>query len=329
MENKKIAVVFAGQARTFRYCYKTHLDFFNKEGYEFDFFIHAWSDQWYSDKIGPAIDIQNPYQEDAGQLEKELIEIYKPKAIKVEKQKECEQLTGDIKSLIRLQKSCNNKNEKGHYNWDDSNIDRSIEKWLQGAHVGQVYSWQQAANLKIDYQKQNNIKYDSAIKFRLDNFMDNHDEKKKQKILDQIGNYKVGYFTVSERPDSDRQTMKFQWQNKPNRDYWNASDMMFGGPSDVFDTLTKDIYVFWLRRYTQVVGDLRGKWTHQGSSEGILGRKLAHDEISTGGFGASHFPYREYHISHPEQTFESLKGLRQSTESKFLKKYNIELYGEL
>ena len=100
--------------------------------------------------------------------------------------------------------------------------------------------------------------------------MDNHNEEKKQKILDQIGNYKVGSFTVSERPDSDRQTMKFQWQNKPNRDYWNASDMMFGGPSDVFDTLTKDIYVFWLRRYAQVVGDSHGEWTHQGSSEGIL-----------------------------------------------------------
>ena len=79
MENKKIAVVFAGQARTFRYCYKTHLDFFKKEGYEFDFFIHTWSDQWYSDKIKPVKNIENAYQEDPEQLEKELIEIYKPK----------------------------------------------------------------------------------------------------------------------------------------------------------------------------------------------------------------------------------------------------------
>ena len=70
----------------------------------------------------------------------------------------------------------------------------------------------------------------------------------------------------------------------------NASDMMFGGPSDVFDTLTKDIYVFRLRRYAQVVGDSHGEWTHQGSSEGILEETSAHDEISTGGFGASHFP---------------------------------------
>jgi len=329
MENKKIAVVFAGQARTFRYCYKTHLDFFKKEGYEFDFFIHAWSDQWYSDKIDTSINIRNAHQENPEQLEKELIEIYKPKAIKVEKQKQCEQLTGDIKSLIRLQKSCNCKNEHGKYSWHFADINKSIEEWLQGAHVGQVYSWQQAANLKIDYQKQNNIKYDSAIKFRLDNFMDNHDEEKKQKILDQIGNYKVGSFTVSERPDSDRQTMKFQWQNKANRDYWNASDMMFGGPSDIFDTLMKDVYVFWLRRYAQVIGDLHGKWTHQGSSEGILGRKLAHDEIPTGGFGASHFPYRDYHINHSEQTYKSLHKLRQSTENKFLKKYSSDLYGEL
>tara|TARA_Y100001938_G_scaffold121161_1_gene168530 strand:+ start:2830 stop:3819 length:990 start_codon:yes stop_codon:yes gene_type:complete len=329
MKNKRIAVVFAGQARTFRYCYKTHLDFFKKEGYEFDFFIHTWSDQWFSSKINSNLNISNPINMNGERLKEELQEIYQPKSIVVEKQKECEELIEDIKALIRLQKSCDCRNEKGDYQWDNLNLEKSIEHWLQSSHVGQIYSWQKAANLKIQYQKQNNIKYDSAIKFRLDNFMDTHNDNKKQRILDDIGNYKVGFYTNRERPDSDRRTMKFQWQNKPPRDYWNVSDMMFGGPSDIFDILMIDIYKFWLRRYTQVIGDSSGKWTHQGSSEGILGRKLAHDEIATGGFGAGHFPYRDYHINHPEQTYKSLHKLRQSTENNFLKKYDLKLYGEL
>ncbi len=154
--------------------------------------------------------------------------------------------------------------------------------------------------------------------------MDNHDDQKKQKILDDICNYKKGLYTYRDRPDSDRNTMKFQWQNKPNKDHWNVSDMMFGGPSDVFDILMKDIYRFWLRSYTQVVGNLKGEWKHLGSSEGILGRKLIFDEIATGGFGASHFPYRDYHINHPEQNYKSLHKLRQSTENNFLKKYNTK-----
>ncbi len=265
MENKKIAVVFAGQARTFRQCYKTHLEFFKHEGHDFDFFIHTWSDQWFSSILKSNININDPIQEDKEKLKKELQEIYKPKSIIVEKQKECKNLIEDIEALIRLQKSCNNRNEKGNYNWDDSNIDGSIEKWLQGAHVGQVYSWEQAANLKIKYQQEHDIKYNSVIKFRLDNFMDNHDDQKKQKILDDICNYKKGLYTYRDRPDSDRNTMKFQWQNKPNKDHWNVSDMMFGGPSDVFDILMKDIYRFWLRSYTQVVGNLKGEWKHLGS----------------------------------------------------------------
>ena len=42
MENKKIAVVFAGQARTFRYCYKTHLDSLKKKVMSLTFlYIHG------------------------------------------------------------------------------------------------------------------------------------------------------------------------------------------------------------------------------------------------------------------------------------------------
>ena len=83
MDNKRIAVIFAGQPRTFRHCYKSHLDFFKMDGYEFDFFIHAWSDQWYRVKTCSEYTVDNEFLEDEEQLKKELIEIYQPKAITV------------------------------------------------------------------------------------------------------------------------------------------------------------------------------------------------------------------------------------------------------
>ena len=71
-----MAVIFAGQPRTFRHCYKSHLDFFTMDGYEFDFFIHAWSDQWYRTKTCSEYTVDNEFSEDEEQLKKELIEIF-------------------------------------------------------------------------------------------------------------------------------------------------------------------------------------------------------------------------------------------------------------
>ena len=44
---KRIAVLLSGMPRNLDKVYQSHLDIFKHDGYEFDFFIHAWKDCWY------------------------------------------------------------------------------------------------------------------------------------------------------------------------------------------------------------------------------------------------------------------------------------------
>ena len=76
----------------------------------------------------------------------------------------------------------------------------------------------------------------------------------------------------------------------------------------------QDIYIFWLRQYSQIVGNPKGEWIHFGSSEGVLGKKLVFEQIATGTLNASHFPYREYLISSPDQSYKALSKIRQSAD---------------
>ena len=308
MENKKIAIVFAGHPRTFRHTFESHLDFFELEGYEFDYFIHGWSGQWYrGDKTGSSATVDNEIKEDPDSLKNELKKIYKPKGIIIEDQKKCLDLRRDLESLAYLAQRLITKGG-GHFGGG------KINNWLDATHAGQVYSWQKGTQLKIDYENKTKIKYDGVIKFRLDNILNYHNDNKKQKFLDSICNYERGVFIDRSKSDEYRQRMKFQWQNKPSRDFWHVGDMMFGGPSHVFDILMKDVYIFWLRQYCQVVGNSEGEWVHFGSSEGVLGKKLCFNEIATGAFRVGHFPYREYLISSPDQSYEALSKIRQSAD---------------
>ena len=311
MKNKKIAVIFAGQPRHFRHTFKSHLDFFNLDGYEFDFFIHAWNEQHYNVKTVKNSTLDNPFIENIDELKNDLIKIYNPKSIIVESQKGCKDLISDIKSLIYLMKSCKCHTKPDRFWGDPKNPMAALDRWLNGAHAGQVYSWQKATNLKIAYQEKNDIKYDGVIKFRLDNLLNFHHDNKKQAFIDSICNHERGGFVNRDKADEHRTRMKFSWQNKPNKDYWNVGDMMFGGPSHVFDKLMKDIYVFLIRNYCKIIGNLDGKWSHLGSSEGVLGKKLVFDEIGTGQINVSHFPYRDYHVDHPDQSYKALFTLRQ------------------
>ena len=315
MGNKKIAVVFAGQPRTFRQTFKSHLDFFKLDGYDFDYFIHGWSEQWYRTKTGTKLISSNALIENINELKDELIKIYSPKAITIEPQRDCEDLIKDMQSLMHLQKTCNCCSTPSGAFWGNPKDPlKAMDQWLNGTHAGQVYSWQKATNLKIDYQQKNNINYDGVIKFRLDNILDHHPEVRKQKFLDQICNYERGGFINRDKDDEHRIRMRFQWQNKPPRNYWNVGDMMFGGPNHIFDKLMKDIYIFHIRSYCKMIGNLNGKWSHIGSSEGVLGKKLVFEEIGTDTLQAAHFPYRDYHLSHPDQSYKALHQVRQEAD---------------
>lgn len=301
MKNKRIAVIFAGQPRTFRHCYKSHLEFFKSEEYDFDFFIHAWSDQWYRTKTCSNYTVDNEFLEDEEQLKKELLEIYQPKAMAVERQKECKKLIGDMEALMLLQKSTNNQcwsNKNQSYTAGRWGKNHGVGRWLDGTHSGQVYSWEQAANLKIDYEKENDLKYDGVIKFRLDNILDMHNEARKKDIF--------------EKACTPR--LKFQWQHTQSNGFWTVGDMFFCGQSEQFDILLKDIYTFLIRQYCNILGNIDGHWSHAGPPETILSKKLVHEKIPTHGLNVSQIPYREYHIDLKDQNYRNLKITRQQAD---------------
>ena len=304
--SKRIAVVFAGQPRTFRHCYKSHLEFFRLDGYDFDFFIHAWSDQWYRIKSCSEHTVSNAYLEDDALLGKELVEIYKPKVIVVERQKECKPLLDDMKALIRLQGSTDNQcwhNNNQSYTgggWCRNHKD-GVGRWLDGIHSGQIYSWQQVTNLKIDYEKENNFEYDGVIKFRLDNFLDTHKDSTKKEIFEKACAPKL----------------KFEHTHFQSNGYLTVGDMFFCGENEEFNKLMKNIYTFLIREYCNVLGDIDGRWKHAGPPETIISKKLAHNKIATNDVRCvSHFPYREYHIDAEDQSYKNLFKMREQVSEK-------------
>lgn len=324
MNNKRIAVIFAGQPRTFRHCYKSHLEFFKFDGYEFDYFIHAWSDQWWSPKTHSEHTVTNALIENPDGLKDELIKIYNPKAICIEKQIDCEDLIGDVEALIRLQKATKSQmwhNKNKSYTHGAWGRNHGVGRWLDGIHAGQIYSWQQATNLKIDYEKENNIQYDAVIKFRLDNILDFHNEKKKQNIWDNICNHlRGGFIDRKKGMDKKFERLFFQWQHLQPTGHWTVGDMIFGGPTESFDKLMKDIYTFLIRQYCSVFGHPDGHWKHAGPPETILAKKLQHESIPTHDIGVSQIPYREYHIELKDQSYKNLSMARQQADEGRVKK---------
>jgi hypothetical protein len=50
-ETIKIAVSLSGMPRNFEQCYENTLEFFNIDNAQVDFFIHAWSNEWYPSRV--------------------------------------------------------------------------------------------------------------------------------------------------------------------------------------------------------------------------------------------------------------------------------------
>lgn len=306
MSNKKIAVVFAGQPRSFRYCYESHLQFFKLDGYDFDFFIHAWADQWYHPKTKSELTRDNPFDEDVELLEKELVEIYKPKSIKVELQRKNEELTKDMSMLLGCRDATKNwhimagKNNDVPIPFGGKDAD---DMWMRDAtHAGQIYSWQRATNLKTKYEKETSTEYDATIRFRLDNLISNANNVTKIRLMNEICN-----------DPEDKERIMFQWQLRSGPGgKWHVGDMFFAGKNKLYDTLMGDIYVFLIKRWLKAFSVYDGHFVHPGPPEGILAQKLAYEELCTGVLaGVDHVPYREYMIDHPTQTVAALRTLSQ------------------
>ena len=292
----KVAIVFAGQPRLFRKTFQSHLDFFNIEGYDFDYFIHAWSDQWYRSKTHSEHDYKNEIIENPEELKNELKNIYKPKKIIVENQKKCEDLLGDINALIPLQKKMINR-------------EGTAIKWLDEFHMGQIYSWQKATNLIWGYEEEFGFKYDLIIRFRLDNLLNNHSDGQKRFFMEEIKEEK-----------DHRPAIRFQGIQSTEMGFFNVRDMIFGGPRDTFKILMQDIYIFLLKEICKSISNMNNKWIHPGSPETILGKKISFNKIRSRSLtSVKHMPYREYHLSSKEQDFISLNKVTHEADEGRLK----------
>jgi len=292
----KVAVVFAGQPRLFRKTFQSHLDFFNIEGYDFDYFIHAWSDQWYRNKTHSEHDYKNEIIENPEELKNELKNIYKPKKIIVENQKKCEDLLGDINALIPLQKKMINRGG-------------TAIKWLDEFHMGQIYSWQKATNLIWGYEEELGFKYDLIIRFRLDNLLYNHNDGEKRFFMEEIKEEK-----------DHRPAIRFQGIQSTETGLFNVRDMIFGGPRDTFKILMQDIYIFLLKEICKSISNMNNEWIHPGSPETILGKKISFNKIRSRPLtSVKHLPYREYHLSSEKQDFVSLRKVTSEADEGRLK----------
>ena len=110
--------------------------------------------------------------------------------------------------------------------------------------------------------------------------------------------------------------MYFTWQSKYNSNVssWSVGDMIFGGPQKYFDMLLDDMFLFWTRTYAHMISNSAGTWECLYNSESMLGRKIVHNNIKTHTVNIRQIPYRDYHLTNPDQSFNSLNKQRMEYE---------------
>ena len=311
---KRIAVLLSGMPRNLDKVYQSHLDIFKHDGYEFDFFIHAWKDCWYkqilADNVDGVKDFANKTENEYDYLYNYIKEIYDPKELIVEDQTKNEIIRDDAKSLLNLCRVNNIKNNNGRvkkfspFTWtfEDGSVFNS------GIHFGQLYSLQACCKLKLEYETKHNFKYDYVIKSRLDLYYkpDIHDEFKK-------------YIQVAK----SKSRMLFKWMSYQNGLPF-VGDMNYIGASDKVDKLCLDIYDYNIKMICREISGVDshkttkcGNFNNEYTPEAIIGEKLQAKKIDAQfmAFFPNFFPYRDYH-RHMPQDFNEMIKVYQDTESK-------------
>ena len=93
----RIAVLISGQPRHIDYCSSSIKEYFSLEGFKFDYFIHSWAN-CYSRRE----DVVRTQDFDKKYIEKKIIDVYQPKNIIVEDEKENKRLKEDMRSISKL-----------------------------------------------------------------------------------------------------------------------------------------------------------------------------------------------------------------------------------
>ena len=307
---KRIAVLLSGMPRNLDKVYQSHLNIFKHDGYEFDFFIHAWKDCWYkqilADNIHGITDFTNKTENEYDYLYNQIKKTYDPRGLIVEDQTKNKIIKKDSESLLnlsRLHKVINNDEKlMTPFKFVFKNL------YQCGLHLGQLYSLQACCKLKLEHEIRHNFKYDYVIKSRLDLYYkpDIHDEFKK-------------YIKVAK----SKSRMLFKWMSYQNGLPF-VGDMNYIGASDTVDKLCLDIYDYNIKVICREISGVDsykrsecGNFNNEYTPEAIIGEKLQVNKIDAQ-FMASFpnfFPYRDYHREMTQNFGEMIK-VYQDTESK-------------
>ena len=181
MQNKRIAILFAGMPRFYEECSGSILNFFDTKEWDVDFFIHSWTNCWLNKYRQKEELVLN---HDKNLLEDNLSTIYKPKSILVEDQLKCEEILNSYdlfkKAILLTDKNFQSlfAKENWRYKFED------ISYFLNNLNAGQLYSIGKASTMRAEYELENDFKYDLVIRYRLDNILEPN--KKLEKYLDKI-----------------------------------------------------------------------------------------------------------------------------------------------
>ena len=242
----------------------------------FHYFIHAWSNIWYDTKTG--FDSSKQQVQNIDLLTSELTDLYQPKQLVVEDQDQCETLSRDaaaIKILIdritdgphpvisdARRKVLLHSLQLGQefFNIDSDARRRLI---LSSLKLGLFYSLERATNLKIEHEKSNDMLYDATIRFRLDCMVDPYNQ---EYFFNNIG------FRQSAWHGGKEKCLQFKYC-KIREGKLAVGDILYGGDSNLFNSLCTDIYKFLLADIHDNVGEKLTRWPER-SSEHITAKKL-------------------------------------------------------
>lgn len=221
----KVALCLSGLVRNYSDCYNTHKKFFI-EALNADVFIHTWSKigsnklpHWYTQEYSLAKHKDSiAKQEDINK--KDLLSKYNPKLIEIEY-----------------------PNIEYFYN---KFYQKDNEKFFN--NVMMHYGINRANNLRIKYEKQNNITYDIVIRCRFDLFFE-HFSIFEEKIKDCISNNTI-YLPPNENIDSPftqemKQILKKEGHKfMPNDQFAYSSSLAMNYYSSIFEVFQKNYNLY-------------------------------------------------------------------------------------
>ncbi len=228
----KIAVLVCGQPKFFDPCLNSQLDFFNLDGFTFDFFVHSWTNSSYlkapgDKKTGRWLEHNLTFEKHT--IEKAMSERYNPKQLLVSIIED-ETIERDFESIKNILVE---EPEISHPISQINNAGYKIKTFLDNWGTGQSFSIQRATMLYMDSCKP--CDYDFCIKIRQDIFFDKHTEEEKKVFFEFAAGKKDTCFFYGEHGNDE------------------VEDCVFFSTPEAFIKVFSDLYDFNISSIKQII----------------------------------------------------------------------------